>query len=95
MVAIAVAGTACARDAPSALDPAGPGAERVARLWWQRLTYVFRIALIVPPMVAAAVAHRVMRGLAAVPDAPPSEVPVGAFVRPRAWARARPGKGDG
>jgi len=47
--------SACDDDAPSLLEPRGPGAERVADLWWLMLWIATGVFLVVVGMLAAAI----------------------------------------
>jgi cytochrome c oxidase subunit 2 len=49
---------ACSDDAPSALDPKGPGAERIAGVWW----LMFGLATVVYIVVAGLIIAAAMRG---------------------------------
>ena len=49
---------ACSDDAPSALDPKGPGAERIAGVWW----LMFGLATAVYVVVAGLIVAAAMRG---------------------------------
>lgn len=59
LVAVVMIGSAagCGRDAPSTLDPAGPGAQRAASLWW----LLFWISVVVSVAVVLIVAWVVIR----------------------------------
>ncbi|MEV4477364.1 cytochrome c oxidase subunit II [Nonomuraea sp. NPDC049504] len=48
----------CSGGAPSALSPGGPGAERVAGLWWQLFTIATVVCVVVTVLVVWAIARR-------------------------------------
>ncbi len=49
---------ACGGDAPSTLDPGGPGAERAASLWWMMLGLAGAVVLLVVVLLARALTRR-------------------------------------
>lgn len=57
-LAVAVLAAACSDDSPSALDPKGPNAERIAGVWW----LMFGLATAVYVVVAGLIIAAAMRG---------------------------------
>ena len=58
LAALASALVSCSDDAPSALDPAGPGAQRIADLWWVLFWISAVVLVVVTGLLVAAVRRR-------------------------------------
>lgn len=50
---VAVAGAGCSQDAPSALDPKGPAAERIESVWWLMLGIAVAVFVVVGGLIVA------------------------------------------
>jgi cytochrome c oxidase subunit II len=55
---VAAALTACEQNSQSALHPAGPGAERIAELWWLMLATASAVFLLVLAVLVRAITHK-------------------------------------
>jgi cytochrome c oxidase subunit 2 len=55
---VAAALTACEQNGQSALDPAGPGAARIAELWWLMLATASAVFLLVLGVLLRAITHK-------------------------------------
>lgn len=74
--AVAVLGAACGRDSPSALDPKGPSAERIADVWW----LMFGLATAVYVVVAGLIIVAAMRGRRSEGEGRPSRITDSGFI---------------
>ena len=66
----------CGSESPSALDPRGPDAERIADVWW----LMFGLATVVYVVVAGLIIAAAMRGRRAEGDGRPSRISDSGFI---------------